>query len=66
MEISIGQNKSRAAQVAEILTSAILRIQAKRNVDGLLHQGGSRQRVDGDNVIDIDKFIDTHVGQRAQ
>ena len=63
MEISIGQDKTRAGQVAEILTSAILRIQAKRNVDGLLHHGGSKQPVDGDNVIDIDKFIDTHVGQ---
>jgi len=66
MEISIGQDKTRAGQVAEILTSAILRIQAKRNVDGLFHRGGSRQRIVGDKLIDIDQFIDRHVGQRAQ
>jgi hypothetical protein len=58
MESSSKQEKSRAAQVVDILTSAILRIQAKQSVDELLHQGGSQQASNRDTVID------THVGQR--
>lgn len=39
METSIGLNKTRAAQIAEILTSAILRVQASRGIDALTNRG---------------------------
>ena len=66
MEILIGQDKTRAGQVADILTSAILRIQAKQSVDEFLHRGGAKQPVDSGKVIDIDQFIETHVGKGAR